>query len=223
MKKIEGKRSEYYLNNKSFNDLFPKQVLSYAYVCECAAGETLVRQGQQIYDLYYLVEGRCSIHTFLSNGKKMTLSNVSAPALIGEIELLDLKSATFSVRTLEDSVLIVCPLNPCRDILLNDNRFLRKLCVSIIRKEERSAFKAIHASGFPLKIRIADFILDNREGSLFRMKKVQMAELLGASYRHVETIMASLVNEGYLKKEKLIYRIIDEKRLAGLAEPISRE
>ena len=223
MKKIEGKRSEHYLNNKSFSDLFPKQVLSYAYVCECEAGENLVRQGQQIYDLYYLVEGRCSIHTFLSNGKKMTLSNVNAPALIGEIELLDLRNATFSVRTLEDSVLIVCPLNPCRDILLSDNRFLRKLCASIIRKEEYSAFKAIHSSGFPLKIRIADFILDNREGNLFRMKKVQIADLLGASYRHVETIMSALVNEGYLGKEKLIYRIIDEKRLAELAEPISRE
>lgn len=223
MKRIEGERSERYLKDRSFNDLFSKQVLSYAYVCECEAGETIVRQGQQIYDLYYLVEGRCSVHTFLSNGRKMTLSNVSAPALIGEIELLDLKSATFSVRTLEDSILIVCPLNPCRDILLGDNGFLRKLCASIIRKEERSAFKAIHASGFPLKIRTADFILDNREGNLFRMKKVQMAELLGASYRHIETIMSDLVNEGYLRKEKLIYRIIDEKGLAELAEPISRE
>ncbi len=221
MKRIEGKRSELYLNNDSFSDLFPKQVLSYSYACECKAGENIVRQGQKIYDLYYLVEGRCSIHTFLSNGKKMALSNVSAPALIGEIELLDLKSATFSVRTLQDSVLIVCPLNPCRDILLNDNSFLRKLCAFIIRKEEKSAFRAIHSSGFPLKTRIADFILDNREGSLFRMKKVQVAELLGASYRHVETIMSALVEEGYLKKEKPVYRIIDEKRLAELAKPIS--
>ncbi len=35
--------------------------------------------------------------------------------------------------------------------------------------------------------------------------------------------MSDLVNEGCLRKEKLTYRIIDEKRLAGLAEPISKE
>lgn len=212
-----------YLNDKGFRELFPEAVLSYAYVTKKETGESFVYQGEKIHNLYYLLKGRCSVHTFLSNGKKMILSNVSAPALIGEIELLDLDNASFSVKTLEECTMIVCPLAQCRDILLNDNKFLRKLCSMIARKEGNNARRLIYSSGFPLDIRLADFILNNSEGKVFRIKKVEIAEILGASYRHIETLMSDFVKKGLLKKEKLTYYINNERILRQMADQLKEE
>ena len=65
----------------------------------------------------------------------------------------------------------------------------------IARKEGNNARRLIYSSGFPLDIRLADFILNNSEGKIFRIKKVEIAEILGASYRHIETLMADFVNK----------------------------
>ena len=217
------KSAERYMKNRGFNELIPQAVQPFCSVVRYEAGETIVEQGEEPVNLFYMVQGRCSIHTYLSNGKKIILNNASAPCLIGEIELLELGNASFSVIALEKSVLIVMPLSLCRETLINDNNFLRKLCALISRKETANARKLIHVSGFPLENRLADFILNNSEGNCFRIKKVEVAESLGVSYRHLEKVMSDFVEKKYLRKEKLEYHIINRKEIISLADRLREE
>lgn len=224
METIQGdKLVEKYLKNIEFNQLVPSVIRPLCTVVRYDTGETIINQGDEPENLYYMIQGRCSIHSFLSNGKKIILNNAKAPCLIGEIELLEMGKASFSVIALEKSVLIVMPLAFCRDILINDNNFLRKLCIMISRKETTNARKLIHISGFPLENRLADFILNNCEENCFKIKKVEVAESLGVSYRHLEKVMNDLVEKKYLRKEKLVYYLTNRDEIASLADRLKEE
>ena len=137
----------------------------------------------------------------------MILSSPEAPCLLGEMEIFDMSPTNFSVEALEYSTVIALPLREVRDILLESNRFLRKLCLIIADKERSNSKKLMHAGGFPLENRLADSILRNSNGRIFTIKKVEIAETLSVSYRHLEKVMSDFVNAGYLKKERLVYHI----------------
>ena len=91
----------------------------------------------------------------------------------------------------------------------------------IADKERSNSKKLMHAGGFPLENRLADFILRNSNGRIFTIKKVEIAETLGVSYRHLEKVMSDFVNTGYLKKERLVYHIEKRDALLKLAEKLS--
>ena len=66
--------------------------------------------------------------------------------------------------------------------------------------------------------RLARFILDNKEGDLLKVKKVVIAETLGVSYRHLESVINELVERKILEKRKLTYLIKDLKALEELSQ-----
>ena len=209
------------LENQFLTDLIPNEIRQYAMLVQYSPGETLIRQGSIPVNLYCLIHGRCSVHTYLSNGKRMVLSSLNAPCLIGEIELLEMCDTTFSVKVLEKSILLAFPLSLCRSTLINDNRFLRKLCILIADKEKRNARRLMISGGFPLEYRLAEFILNNCEEDDLKLKKIEIAETLGVSYRHLEKVMSDFVSGGYLRKEKLIYSLEDRPKLESLAAHLS--
>lgn len=208
-------------NRKDIKELFPEEVIENMYLCKAFSNEEIIRQGNKLDKIYYLLEGRISVHTYLDNGKKIILTNRNAPSLIGEVELLDNKNAVLSVKALEDLLLICIDLKDNRDILLNDNRFLRKICSLISNKEITSSKRLIHTFGFPLENRLADFILRNSIDDYYSLKKSEAAESLGVSYRHLSKVMADFVNKKYLKKNKLVYKIINKNLLNKLASVIN--
>ena len=201
-------------------DLIPDEARPYGKLRKYSSGELLIEQGEEPENLFCLVRGRCCIHMYLSNGRKMILSSPEAPCLLGEMEIFDMSPTNFSVEALEDSTVIALPLKDVRDILLENNRFLRQLCLIIADKERSNSKKLMHAGGFPLENRLAGFILANSSGIVFRIKKVEIAETLGVSYRHLEKVMSDFVAAGYLRKEKLTYYIEDADALIGLADKL---
>lgn len=172
--------------------------------------------------LYLMISGRCSVRVLLTNGKLVILQTLKAPCIIGEMEFMRNVSA-FTVQTLEHCRMLGIPLRECRQYLLNDNFFLRRLCSDLIYKERTEALVLVRSFTYPFENRLAKFILANCQGSYFLVKKVQIAESLGVSYRHVETVMNDFVQKKYLSKQKLIYTITDSEALTDLAKELNPE
>lgn len=212
---------EQYLSGPPYTDYFEDGFRPYTQVMDYAAGESVLQQGVPSRYLFLMLRGRCCVRVALANGKTMILQTLKAPCLIGEMELLQEVSA-FTVQALEKSRMLALPLIPCGAVLSRNVHFLRRICSDLILKERRGAISAINSFGFPLENRLAKFILDNRQGDRFTVKKSLAAESLGASYRHVETVMSGLVRAGCLSKEKLVYTITDEARLAALARELEK-
>ncbi len=56
-----------------------------------------------------------------------------------------------------------------------------------------------------------------REGDRYLVRKVEAADSLGVSYRHLGQILLSFTQAGYLKKEGRSYTIANEAALQALA------
>ncbi len=179
-------------------------------------------------DTFYLVtNGKCGISCDLSSGKTILVRTNHAPCLIGEMELLNDEPAMMTVRAIGECIVLAFEMEEARRILCADNAFLQKLSVLMIRKEHENAVKLICAEAYPLQDRLAFFILEHCRDSVFRVKKTEIADSLGASYRHIEKLMDDFVKQGVLEKERCTYMIRDQKRLMelsdGLAELMQRE
>lgn len=208
-----------YVSCEPYTEYFSDYIRSYAKIVEFEAGEYVFLQDERPKCLYLMLQGRCSVRMHLANGKCIILHTMDAPCLIGEMELIR-EVPSFTVQTLEKCRMLSMSLRECRTYLLNDARFLKRLCYDLIGKERMNAASLIHAFGYPLENRLAKFILDNRQGNQFLIKKVHIAESLGVSYRHMGKVMRDFVNEGYLLKNKLVYTILNEKALIALAKEL---
>ncbi|MBR3227508.1 MAG: cyclic nucleotide-binding domain-containing protein [Erysipelotrichaceae bacterium] len=180
-------------------------------------GEDLRSPGKDF--LYYLYKGRCKVSTVSANGKTHIVNTLKAPCLVGEIEFITGGEA-YKVSTLEGSYVIEIDLLRYRNALLHDSCFLRALCKELAAKEKNSSIRMINSFAYPLKNRLAGFIIDYAEDDVFRIKKTVIAESLGVSYRHLEKVMDEFVKAGYLDKKGLIYRLSDRSTLAKLAREL---
>lgn len=211
-----------YVTCPPYTDYFHPKMREFTSLVEFEPGEYVARQDVLPAALYLMVSGRCCVRVLLANGKSVILRTLKAPCLIGEMELIR-EVSSLTVQALENCRMLSIPMASARSLLLGDPYFLRRLCSDLINKERTEALSLIHAFGYPLENRLAAFILDNRQDSLFLVKKVYIAESLGVSYRHVEKVMSDFVKAGYLSKRKLTYTILDEEALGNLARELDGE
>ena len=71
---------------------------------------------------------------------------------------------------------------------------------------------------FPLKVRLAEFILKMSVNGYYREPHTEVAEFLGVTYRHLLYVLAQFVEEGILEKTKRGYKVADEEKLIQLLE-----
>ena len=222
MKTLKDKESlSRYMAEDTYKNLFPASINMHAILRRADAGDVLIHQGEEPVSFIYLARGRCSVSCVLPNGKTILLKTVSAPSVLGEMELVSPERSALTVKSLDTCDLIVFPMKMCRTILLNDNAFLRRLCVLLGNKERQSVIRFFTSAGYPLEKRLAAFILEQREEDYFRIRKVQAAQSLGVSYRHLETVLNRYVEEGILSKNRLTYHIEDEAALLNLAREMT--
>lgn len=208
-----------YLESPPYRHYFRDSFWEGTHIVECSAGEYIFRQSSPPDHLYLMLKGRCCVRFLLSNGKSAIFQTLRVPCLVGEVELFQ-DTAPLLVQALEKSRMLAIPLDQCRTALLQDPHFLQQVCADLIVKERNEILSLLHTFGYPLENRLAKFILDNRQENRFFLRKTLIAESLGASYRHVETVMSGFVRKGYLSKEKLIYTITDKKALSDLAQEL---
>ena len=222
MKTIKEKeRLRRYMAEPSYAELIPREMDNYAILQRSAPGEVIISQGDEPETFMFLAKGSCGVSCVLPNGKSIILKTIYAPALLGEMELIEPERSALTVRALEECEIITFPMDLSRSILLNDNHFLRKLCALLGSKERLSVLQFFTSAGYPLEKRLAAFILEHREGEIYRIRKTQAAQTLGVSYRHLETVLSRFVKGGILSKNRLIYRIEDETALMELAREMT--
>lgn len=208
-----------YLSSPTYVHYFRDSLWPDTHIVEYAAGEYPLCQSDPPDHLYLMLTGRCCVRSLLPNGRSAILQTLRAPCLVGEFELFQ-DAAPRLVQALERTRMLAIPLAQSREELLNDPRFLRQVCADLIVKERSGTLSLLHTFGYPLENRLAKFILDNRQGDRFYIRKVHIAESLGASYRHVGAVLSSFLQRGYLTKEKLVYTIADESALSALSQDL---
>ncbi|MGI5887798.1 MAG: cyclic nucleotide-binding domain-containing protein [Oscillospiraceae bacterium] len=185
------------------------------------AGTELITQSCEAESLFLLKKGSCSVFMVLASGRSIVLRNVFPVSWIGEMELLEEKPAHMSVRADEDCVLISYPMDRARKLLLGDPEFLRNLCLTTMEKETQNRVKLICSETLPMKNRLAFYLLEHEDAGVVRVRKSQMASSLGATYRHIETLMKRFTESGALSKDGKTYKIMDRDYLEELSSDLA--
>lgn len=213
MKKIE-------LNHKNgiLEDIFSFDIKPYTSMWSYEPGEKICKEGETPSYLFYLSRGRAKVSLSHGNGKITLINFLTAPCFIGEMELLDKNKLSDEVKAVTVCECYAIKIEECKEELLQDSKFLRFLCQYLSSKAIGNTSNYARNQSYPLKNRLASFILDSMEKGWYREPHTEAAEYLGVTYRHLLYVMADFVKKGILEKKESGYKVMDIEALQKISK-----
>ncbi|MFJ7733427.1 transcriptional regulator YeiL [Lysinibacillus sp. NPDC097231] len=219
MQILTAEARTYYLEKYSMDDFFSFDIYPFLEVCKFEKGEWIFKEGSFPDTLYYMIEGKAKLYMTHKNGKVSLIEYLEAPLFMGEIELLNEARYTKGIQTVTETICYSIT-QACKEKLLADALFLRRLCVFLGEKATNMTSKYTQNQAYPLENRLAAFIQLSSDQGIYKEKHTEICEYLGVSYRHLLYVLAQLCEDKILEKRKSGYHIIDEQRLHQLAQEI---
>ncbi len=225
-------RMKAFVREYEMNKIFTEDMTGYMELLYFRKNEYIVKEGDEIPYLFFLVEGKAKVFTSLSNGKSLLLCFYQGFKVLGDLEAVDGVKAVTNVQAIADSLCIGIPYRIVRKNLLEDAKFLRYICSSLGGKLNRCSKNSSINLLFPLENRLASYIYTTGERITvksddkstakkpcisFHENLTEIAELLGTSYRHLLRTFSELCDRKVLKKEGNSYVVTDEKVLMELS------
>ena len=209
------------IDKSQHSDLFDQivgfDIRPYTSLVRFEAEEIIMQEGEMPEYLYYLLNGRAKLFLPHENGRITLINFLTPPCFIGEMELLEQTKTADSVQALTVCECYRINLGQCRAQLLEDTKFLRYLCCLLSAKAARNTTNYSKNQTYPLKNRLAAFILETAVDGRYREQHTEVAELLGVTYRHLLYVFAQLVKDGMIERTQSGYRILNEEKLRQIA------
>lgn len=219
MIQIENKTQvEEYYNHFPLVDYFGFDVKPFTKIIQFENDELILREGEEPYYLFYLIDGRAKLFLTHDNGRISLVNFLSAPCFIGEMELLDAQRFANGVKAITKCTCFAIQSKLCKEQILQDAKFLRHICVFLGKKAISNTDNYSRNQSYPLDVRLAVFILTVSNNGYYRERHTEVAEYLGVTYRHLLYVLADFVKRGIVKKTPQGYHIENIKMLREIAE-----
>lgn len=193
----------------------------YLELCEFSKAEHLLHQGQTLEYLYILVSGRIKSCRTTANGTTV-LSAFSNPITVtGEVEFLNHHEVTNDVYALKNTVCFRISVAQYEDILLHDLIFMRYLARTLSNRLYHANHNTAISINYPVENRLASYLISSAQQLIIKDNFVQVAEMIGCSYRQLQRVLNDFCQCGYLCKVKRgNYLITDESALKALGQDL---
>ena len=210
MKKIEDPFViENYYNELNMQDIFINDMKKHMKLLKFDKYEYLSREEEDLEYLLFFVQGKAKVFKTLPNGRNLLLAFYNPIRVIGDIEIVKNQSATGTIQALSTCYCLAIPMKKARLELTNDRKFLKFTCESLAEKLAAVSMNSSINLLYPLENRLSSYInefLTNDENSNiyidFDENLVNIAELLGSSYRHLLRTLNVLCKKGVLEKKR---------------------
>lgn len=200
------------------SDIMDTDIADCTSVVRFEPDEVIMEEGTRPVYLLYLVSGRAKLYLSHDNGGITLINFLSAPCFIGEMELLDEDRLASGVKAITVCECYAIRLDECRDRLLRDAKFLRHICLFLSRKAISNTNNYSMNQSYPLKNRLASFMLETSVGGYYREPHGEVAEYLGVTYRHLLYVIADFVKEGLIEKTPSGYRLLNVDKMKSLCK-----
>jgi CRP/FNR family putative post-exponential-phase nitrogen-starvation transcriptional regulator len=221
--KIEDeKKLEEYIKIYEMENLFTDNMKEHMTLYLFNKNEYICREEELLTYLFFLVDGKAKVSKHLENGKSLLLSFYTPLTIIGDVEFIRNKRTDCSVQAIDDTFCIGISFDIVRNKLINDCKFLLKICDYLGEKLSSYSNNSSINLLYPLENRLASYIVafakvhDNKKFE-FKESYNEISELLGTSYRHLNRTLNKLCFEGILKKANKEYIIENFEKLLYLA------
>lgn len=226
MKKIEDSSIiENYYRDLNIQKIFMHDMKSHMKLLKFDKYEYLSREDEELEYLYFFVQGKAKVFKTLPNGRNLLLAFYKPVRVIGDIEIVKNQRATGTIQALSTCYCLAIPMEKARGELIKDRRFLKFTCESLADKLAAVSMNSSINLLYPLENRLASYINESliygsKEENVyidFDENLINIAELLGSSYRHLLRTFNILCKKGVLEKEFGKYKVINKDLLKELA------
>lgn len=219
-------------NNKKLNDYIKKYALynffsdnmdEHMSLYMFNKNDYICREDEYLENIFFLVHGKAKVSKHLENGKSLLISFYNPITIIGDVEFIRNNVTDCSVQAMKDTYCIGIKFDIVRSKLIKDCKFLLKICDYMSEKLKSNSNNSSINLLYPLENRLASYIvalinIDNCNNKfVFKENYIEIAELLGTSYRHLNRTLNKFCLDGILKKNNKEYTIQDYEKILYLA------
>ena len=195
------------------------QELCNARLVRFSRGETFIRQGMPLTQLYFVASGKAKVCGASAGGRDLILCYYISKGMIGDVELMTgQREAASTVVAITDFLCIGVPIEPnaarLRTNLLFMNRVGEGLAQKLLQSSQNYLFDALH----PAKERLCLYILQNAQDGVFSEPLTNTAGSVGVSYRHLLYVLAQFCRQGLIEYGPNGYLVRDPDGLRALEE-----
>ena len=227
MKVHDPRKIERYMKNYPVYQYFTEDVTSDLELHTFRKGEYLCEESKMPDHLYFILEGKVKLSLLHQDGN-MTLVQYYEPGdILGELELLGMRQQSQTIEAVGNVTCLALPFDGWKMRMLEDPKFLRNLSRLIAGKMQRSVNKLVGMQSFPLENRLASYFLQKEDevgyGQWMHVKLTDLAQYLGASYRHLSRVIRDFDDAGWIEKERTKMRVLKRDGLYELARQMEIE
>ncbi|WP_251047658.1 Crp/Fnr family transcriptional regulator [Planococcus sp. ISL-110] len=179
-------------------ELFPERVQQFMQIESLSGGERLLSQGNDSEALYLLVEGKLKISMLSPEGKRLILAFKSPFDLVGDIVYVQHCPLINTVEAVTKSRVIRIPYEVLRKEMGDNAAWLEFLLKTITWKFEMKSYAMNFNLLYPVDVRLASYLLSMTpiQPKLDATSLVDIADLIGTSYRHLNRVLLQFQKAG---------------------------
>ena len=183
-------------------------------------GEIIIRAGDPVGNILFLVEGRSKVFSTLDNGQSVLAAFYAPFDVLGEAELFSSERYALTVQAITDTVCLGIPMASIRKAADRNGRLFMYLCGRLgMKLLTRNLAESINLR-YQVENRLASYLLasTDEEGRILGTDDLgELADFLGASYRQLARVVRRFRSEGIMEGSRGRIRVLDRARLEPLA------
>ena len=217
--------------NDKFTFLAKEAIIENSHIIKIDKGTIFLKPDEYIDGIYILYSGKLKISILQPNGKSLLLRFSNPPGVLGDIEALHPFKVRTYVETVYDTTLLHIPKRIIAMYLEEDIDFLHFIIEQLSYKLYSISVASAMNQNNTVKARLASYILsvsderpyfsDKMEGKANELETkylVEIAELIGTSYRHLSRILREWQKDEIIYKKGRHISIINRQMLGDLSE-----
>ena len=187
----------------------------------------VVDKGQMVFwqddpgeAMFVLLEGSVKLLVCSRDGELIELHRHRAPAVFGELALLDGGPRSASAEAVERSLLLVVTRPEVLRLLRSDDQLAEALLRILGGMVRRTTRQISDLAFLSLQGRVAAKLLDLTEPGQARTRRitqVELATMVGGARQTVNQALRSLETRGFIRSEGRTFEILDRDQLRRLA------
>ena len=227
MKVHDPRKRKAYMKRYPVHQYFSTEIEQFLELHTFKKGEHLCEERKTPDHLYFILEGKVKLSLIHQDGNVTLVQYYEPGDILGEQELLGMRQQSQTIEAVGNVICLALPFEQCKEIMLEDSRFLQNLCRLIAGKMQRSVNKLVGIQTYPLENRLASYFLQKEDevgyGQWMYVKLTDLAQYLGASYRHLSRVIRDFDEAGWIEKERTKMRVLERDGLYELARQMEIE
>jgi CRP/FNR family transcriptional regulator, cyclic AMP receptor protein len=191
------------------------------------AARRVVDRGQMVFwqddpgeAMFVLVEGAVKLVVCSRDGDLIELHRHDAPAVFGELAVLDGGPRSASAEAVERSTLIVITRTELLALIRSEEQVAEALLRNLGAIVRRTTRQVSDLAFLSLQGRVAAKLLDLAgpgQARTRRVTQVELASMVGGARQTVNQALRSLESRGYIRTVGRVFEILDRDQLRRLA------